>query len=71
MTYKEFKNTVLNYFKEHSYVKNKALKKAFKFEKPTQIKDKLGIYDVDFQFYTIGLTLTYCSGNWKLSFQKN
>ena len=63
MTYKELKNTVLNYFKEHSYVKNKTLKKAFKFEKPTPIETKLGIYEVDFQFYRIGLTLTYCSWN--------
>ena len=70
MTYKEFKKIVLNYFQEHSYMKNKVLKKALKFEKPTQIKDKLGIYEVNFQFYTIGLTLNYCLGNWTLKFQK-
>ena len=71
MTYKEFKNTVLNYFQEHSFIKRKVLQKALKFKKPTPIATRLCIYEVDFQFRTIGLTLNYCLGNWKLSFQKN
>lgn len=67
MTYKEFKNTVLNYFQEHSFIKNRVLKKALKFDKTNAY---LGIYKVDFQFSTRGLTLSYYLGNWTLSFHK-
>ena len=69
MTYKEFKKTVLNYFQEHSYVKNRVLKKALKFEKPTPIKTKIGLYKVNFEFFGEALTLTYGWNTWDLTFQ--
>lgn len=65
MTYKEFKKIVLNYFQEHSFMKNKELKKALKFDKS---KACIGIYEVNFQFYGVGLNLRYCY-NWGLTFQ--
>lgn len=62
MTYKEFKKIVLNYFQEHSFMKNKVLKKALKFDKS---KAYIGIYEVNFQFYGVVLNLSYCYA-WEL-----
>lgn len=70
MTYKEFKNTVLNYFHEHSFIKRKVLQKALKFKKPTPIATKIGIYEVNFQFFGECLNLNYGWNTWTLQFKE-
>ena len=66
MTYKEFKKTVLDYFLKHTYIKRKIFQKALKFDKS---KVHIGIYEVNFQFFGIGLTLNYAFETWELKFQ--
>lgn len=60
LTYKEFKKTVIEYFKPHSAMKN--VKKQLRFNEIIE-----GIYDVEFTYDNKKMTLNYVNTHWTLT----
>ena len=60
LTFKEFKKTVIEYFKPHSAMKN--VKKQLSFNKVFE-----GIYEAKFVYDNKEMTLNYVNANWTLT----
>ena len=60
LTFKEFKNIVIEYFKPHSAMKN--VKKQLRFNKVFE-----GIYEVEFVYDNKEMTLNYANASWTLT----
>lgn len=60
LTFKEFKNIVIDYFKPHSAMKN--VKKQLRFNEIIE-----GIYDVEFTYNNKKMTLNYVNTHWTLT----
>ena len=65
ITFKEFKQSIFDYFKEHFFLKKHQLKRHWKTRFKLIDKD-LGFYCMSFKFGCIKLTLNYFEGWWVL-----